>query len=65
MFLFVFYWSLLKVIRFWAHEIPTKHSRENISDPQNTDEKAFWTHEIPTRKYFEPTKARWHETHEN
>ena len=47
--------------KFETHEIPTT----KIRDPQNTHRKIFWTHEIPTRKIFRPTKAGWHEIHEN
>ena len=63
MFLLVFYWSLLNIIKFWAHEIPTrinlwptKYPREKILDPRNTHKKKYWTHEIPTRKNLRPTK---------
>ena len=66
MFLFVFYWSLLKIIKFWAHEItkrknlwPAKYRREKILDPRNTHVKKSWTHEIPRRKNLRPTKYPW------
>ena len=48
MFLFVFHWSLLKVIKFWTHEIPkrksfapTKYPRKNIFSPRNIHEENF------------------------
>ena len=63
MFLFVFYKSSLKIIKFWTNETPmrknfgsTKYPQEKILDPRNTHEKKFETPEIPTRKYFGPTK---------
>ena len=67
MFLFVFYLSLLKAMKFWSHEIPTrknfrpkKYPREKILDSRNIREKKYRTHKVPTRKNFGPTKARWH-----
>ena len=72
MFLFVFYSSLLKVIKFWTHEIPTrknfwptKFSWEKKFQPKkHSQQKKIRTHEIPTRKNFGLTMARWHEIHE-
>ena len=63
MVLFAFYWSLLKIPKFWTYEIPTwknlgpmKYPQEKSLDPQNTREKKLGTHEILTQKYFGPTK---------
>ena len=63
MFLFVFHWSLLKIITFWTLEIPTrknleptKYLPEKIWDPRNTHEKNFRTNE--------GTAARWYKTYE-
>ena len=72
MFLFVFYSSLLKVIKFWTHEIPTrknfwptKFSWEKKFQPKkHSQQKKIRTHEIPTRKNSGLTMARWHEIHE-
>ena len=63
MFLLVFYWSLLKVIKSWTHEMPTrknlrptKYPREKVWDLGNTHEKKIGTHEIPTKKSLRSTK---------
>ena len=63
MFLFVFHWSLLKIMTFWTLEMPTrknleptKYLPEKIWDPRNTHEKNFRTNE--------GTTARWSKTYE-
>ena len=62
MLLFAFYWSLLKVVKFWTYKMPmrknigpTKYPQE-ILGPQNTHNKKSWTHKIPKRKNGGPTK---------
>ena len=66
MFLFVFYSSLLKVIKFE----PTKYQREKIFDRQNTHEKKnFNPRNTHNKKKFGPMKyprekildSRWHD----
>ena len=47
-----FYWGLMKIIKSWIHEIPTR----KILDPRNTHEKKFETHKISMRKNVGPTK---------
>ena len=53
MFLFVFYWSLLKVMQLWTHKIltkkyfgSTKQPRKNIRTHENTMTRWYETHDI-------------------
>ena len=52
-----FYWGLMKIIKSWIHEIPTrknlrptKYPWEKMLDPRNTHEKKFETQNIHQKK---------------